>query len=269
MHSKRQEEIRHYLSENKFARIDWLAELFHVSAETIRRDLMELEKDSPVKRVRGGATYSSLRAQEMEYEKRMENNQPQKRAIALLASEYIRDGDAIVMNNGTSNLELAEILRTSSKSLTVVTNSPQIAILLNENRNHNVYLTSGYLRKHNKSLVGSICSECLSYFKVDKAIVNIDGISIEDGVTEYNTEEAAVIRKMLKIGHVRMVLCEYSKFNEVAFNKVCSMKEIDYVFTDWSIPPREMKAWKEIGVKVLAAAHAVEESFGEGSRPEK
>ena len=132
MYSKRQEEIRQYLSENKFARIENLAELFHASAETIRRDLMELEKDSSIKRVRGGAMYSSLRAQEMEYEKRMENNQPEKRAIALLASEYIQDGDALVMNNGTSNLELAEILRRSSKSLTVVTNSPQIAILLNE-----------------------------------------------------------------------------------------------------------------------------------------
>ena len=83
---------------------------------------------------------------------------------------------------------------------------------------------------------------------------------MEDGVTEYNTEEAAVIRKMLQIGHTRMVLCEYSKFNEVAFHKICSMKEIDYVFTDWTMPPREMKAWKELGVKVLAAPPADEES---------
>lgn len=253
---KRHEEIVRYLSENKFARIEWLAELFHVSAETIRRDLMELEKNCPVKRVRGGAVYSSLRAQEMEYEKRMENNQPEKRAIASLAADYIQDGDAIVMNNGTSNLELARILRDSPKSLTIVTNSPQIAIILNENKRHSVYLTAGYLRKHNKSLVGSICGECLGNFKVDKAIVNIDGISIEDGVTEYNTEEAAVIRKMLKIGHTRMILCEYSKFNEVAFNRVCSTEEIDYIFTDWNISLKEIKAWKDVSVKVLAAPAA-------------
>lgn len=258
MFSRRQEEILRYLSENKYARIEWMAGFFHVSAETIRRDLMELERDSSVKRVRGGAVYSSLRAQEMEYEKRMEKNQPEKRAIARLAYEYIQEGDAIVMNNGTSNLELAEILRESSKSLTVVTNSPQIAIVLNENKNHSVYLTAGYLRKHNKSLVGSICDECLGYFKVDKTILNIDGISIEDGVTEYNTEEAAVIRKMVKIGRTRMVLCESGKFNEVAFNRVCSMDEIDYVFTDWNIPPREIKAWKDFPVKILVAHPCLE-----------
>lgn len=253
MYRKRQEEIVRYLSENRFARIEWLAEAFGVSAETIRRDLMVLEKDSAVKRVRGGAVYSSLRAQEMEYEKRMESSQPEKRAIARLAEEYIQDGDALVMNNGTSNLELAALLRDSAKSLTVVTNSPQIAILLNENKRHSVYLTAGYLRKHNKSLVGSICSECLGNFKVDKAIVNIDGVSIADGVTEYNTEEAAVIRTMLKIGHTRMILCEYGKFNEVAFHRICPADEIDYIFTDWSIPVREIKAWKEASVKVVAA----------------
>lgn len=258
MFSKRQEAILRYLSENRFSRIEWMAELFHVSAETIRRDLMELERDSSIKRVRGGAVYSSLRAQEMEYEKRMETNQPEKRAIARLACEYIQEGDAIVMNNGTSNLALAGLLRESSKSLTIVTNSPQIAIVLNENKNHSVYLTAGYLRKHNKSLVGSICGECLNYFKVDKTILNIDGISIEDGVTEYNTEEAAVIRKMLKIGRTRMVLCESGKFNEVAFNKICSLEEIDYVFTDWNLSPREIKAWKGLSVKILVARQAVE-----------
>ncbi len=60
--------------------------------ETIRRDLLELEKDSAVKRVRGGVVYNSLRAQEVEYEKRMENNQLEKHAIAKLAAGYINDG---------------------------------------------------------------------------------------------------------------------------------------------------------------------------------
>ena len=58
MHSKRQNEIIRYLSETRFARIEQLAELYHVSMETIRRDLLELEKDSAVKRVRGGVVSS-------------------------------------------------------------------------------------------------------------------------------------------------------------------------------------------------------------------
>lgn len=157
------------------------------------------------------------------------------------------------MNNGSTTLSLARYLLKSGKMLTVVTNSPDIALILSDNESNQIYLTSGYLRKHNKSLVGSTCRECLEDFRVDKTILSIDGISIEDGVTEYNTEEAAVLRKMLEIGHSKIILCEFNKFSEVAFNKVCSAEQVDYVFTDWNMPAKEIKAWNDIGVKVLVS----------------
>ena len=253
MYSERQREMLRYLSEVKFAKVEQLSDLFHVSIETIRRDLLELEKDSSVKRIRGGATYSSFRAKELEFSKKMESNQQEKLAIAQAAAEYINDGDAIAMNNGSTTLSLARYLLKSGKMLTVVTNSPDIALILSDNESNQIYLTSRYLRKHNKSLVGSTCRECLEDFRVDKTILSIDGISIEDGVTEYNTEEAAVLRKMLEIGHSKIILCEFNKFSEVAFNKVCSAEQVDYVFTDWNMPAKEIKAWNDIGVKVLVS----------------
>lgn len=262
MRNDRQNEIVRYLSEIKFAKIEQLAEVFQVSIETIRRDLLELEKDSSIKRIRGGAVYNNLRAQEMEFEKKMEKNQREKQAIAKLAMEYINDGDAIAMSNGTTSLVLARFLAANKEHLTVITNSPDVAAVINENKTSNVYLTSGVLRKHNGSLVGSMCSETLENFRVDKAILCIDGISIQDGVTEYNTEEAGVLRKMVEIAHTRMVLCEFSKFSEVAFNKVCSAEQIDYVFTDWNISAKEIKVWLDINVKVLAAPQkSVEKSW--------
>lgn len=253
MYRKRQSEIINYLSDVKVAKIEQLAEIFQVSIETIRRDLMELEKDSVVKRIWGGVVYNNLRAREWAYEKRMEDRPIEKQAIARLAADYIKDGEAIVMNNGTANLELARVLVMEKDGLTIITNSPQIAVLLNENESHRVFMTAGYLRKHNKSLVGSLCRESLDNFKVDKAILSIDGASVEHGITEYNTEEAATIRKMMEIGHTKMVLCEYSKFNEVALNKICSAEEIDYIFTDWNITSKEVKLWGDMNVKVLAA----------------
>lgn len=262
MYSKRQSEIIRYLSEVKFAKVEQLAEVFKVSVETIRRDLMELEKDSSIKRVRGGAVYNNLRAQEMEFERKLEKHQTEKYAIAKLACDYINDGDAIVMSNGTANLALARCLVERKENLTVITNSPDIAMVLNENKSSSVYLTAGHLRKHNKSLVGSMCWEALDNFRVDKTILSIDGISIKDGVTEYNTEEAAVLRKMIEIGQTRMILCEFSKFSEVALNKVCSAKMLDYVFTDWNISSKEVKAWADINVKVLVAPQSnVEKSW--------
>lgn len=259
MYNERQREMVKYLSEVKFARVEQLSELYQVSIETIRRDLISLEQNSSIKKVRGGAVYSNLRAKELEFSKKMENNQQEKHAIAKMAMEYINDGDAIVMNNGITTLALAKCLQQSRERLTVVTNSPDIALILSDNDSNQVFLSSGFLRKHNKSLIGSMCSDILGYFKVDKTILSIDGISIENGITEYNTEEAAVLRKMLEIGHTKMILCEFSKFSEVAFNRVCSAEQIDYVFTDWNMPAKDIKDWNDIGVKLLVSAQSKED----------
>lgn len=251
MYNERQKQILRYLSEMRYVKTEHLAEMFQVSLETIRRDLKEMEKESLVKRIRGGVIYSSLRARELEFSKKMESNQQGKYAIAKLAMGYINDGDAIAMNNGITTLALAKCLQYERNGLSVVTNSPAIALLLSDNEQNHVFLTCGRLRKHNKSLVGGMCGESLDLFKVDKTILSIDGISLQDGVTEYNAEEASILRKMLSIGHTKMILCEYAKFSEVAFNKVCNADQIDYVFTDCSLSQKDMKAWNDINVKIL------------------
>ena len=253
MLNSRQKQIAQYLAEAKYAKAEQLAAMFDVSLETIRRDLLELERNSSVKKIRGGAVYNTTRAKELEFEKKMANNQQGKYAIARIALEYINDGNAIAMNNGAATLALAKCMQNVRNGLTVVTNSPDIAMILSENESNQVYVSSGYLRKHNKSLIGSMCNECIGNFRVDKTILSVDGISMSDGVTEYNTEEAATLRKMVEIGHTIMLLCEFSKFQEVAFNRVCSARQVSYVFTDWNVPAKEAKAWNDIGVKILSS----------------
>ena len=253
MHQQRQQDILRRLSEVKFLRLEQLSELYEVSPETIRRDLLELEKTALVKRVRGGAMYCSARAQEMEYAQRMQSNQIEKRAIAQQAVQYIQDGDALALNNGTATLEFARCLTKERNNLTIVTNSPEIALILNRNETNHVYVASGYLPSHNQSLVGSMCLDCLDAFKVDKVCVSIDGVSLDGGITEFNPEEAAIIRKMLDIGRTKIVLCEYVKFSELAFHRICPAEELDYIITDWTIPAKEIERWEGIGVKVVPA----------------
>ncbi len=251
MNEERKQQMVKYLAETKFAKIERLAERFEVSQETIRRDLIELEKKHPIKRVWGGVTYQSPRANEMDFDKKSDNNAPGKNVIARLAVEEIQDGDAIVINNGITTIALAYQLAKVRSNLTVVTNSLNIAVMLSNVDSNQVYLTSGYLRKHNGSLIGNMCNDILDMFKVDKSIITVDGISIENGVMEYNTEEASVLRKMLSIGHTKIILADYGKFSEIAFNKICSIDSIDYVFTDHPIPARELKRWEDFDVKVI------------------
>lgn len=110
MYNERQKQILRYLSEMRYVKTEHLAEMFQVSLETIRRDLKEMEKESLVKRIRGGVIYSSLRARELEFSKKMESNQQGKYAIAKLAMGYINDGDAIAMNNGITTLDRKSVV---------------------------------------------------------------------------------------------------------------------------------------------------------------
>ncbi len=253
MYTERQNQIIKYLADVKFAKIEQLAKEFDVSNETIRRDLFDLEREGVIKRIRGGAVFNTLLAHEMEFSKKLGNHQAEKQAIARTAVEYIDDNDAIAMSNGTTNIALARLLARTRQNLTIITNSHEVAAAANENSSHKVILTGGQMRKHNGSMIGSLCLDCIGQFRVDKAIVNIDGLSIENGIMEYNTEEAAVIRHMLGISQMKMVLAEYRKFNEMAMNVICPAAQIDVIVTDWNVSAKEIKAWAEAEVKVISA----------------
>ena len=88
---------------------------------------------------------------------------------------------------------------------------------------------------------------------MDKAIINIDGMTIADGITQYNVDESAVLRKMLEISHTKIILAESSKFEVVVLNRVCQAREIDLIFTDWNVQNQEISRWAEIGVHLYAA----------------
>jgi len=253
MLNKRQNEILAYLARVKFASIEQIAAELGVSMETIRRNLMHMEGLTPIERVRGGAAYNNRRAQEVEYDQRLKTLTKEKAAIADLALNYIENGEALAIGNGAISMALAKRLSLQRQKLTVITNSPEIGAELNKNESHTVYLAPGYLRKHNGSLTGSMCTDFLKLFRVDKAIISVDGVSVETGITEYNTEEAAVLREMLNIARVKIVLCEFTKFKEVGLNKICDIDDVDDIFTDWNCTYYDMKQWSNRSVRINIA----------------
>lgn len=253
MLNRRQNEILAYLARVNFASNEQIAAELGVSVETIRRNLMRMEKEAPIERVRGGATYNNPRAQEVEYAQRLKTLTKEKTAIAELALDFIENGEAIAIGNGAISLALARCLSHSREELTVITNSPEIGAVLNKNKSNTVYLAPGYLRKHNGSLTGSMCVDFLKLFRVDKAIISVDGLSIENGITEYNTEEAAVLRQMLRIGGKKIVLCEFTKFKEVGLNKICDIDDVDDVFTDWNCTYYDLRKWSNHSVRIHIA----------------
>ncbi len=76
---------------------------------------------------------------------------------------------------------------------------------------------------------------------------------MDQGVTEYHVEESALLRKFIDISSKKIVLCDYSKFGEVALNHICPVNVLDAVFTDWRAPMKEVLGLRAKGVKVYMA----------------
>src|SRR5262245_15360007 len=130
MANGRRPELQALLAERGEASIADLAERFEVSEMTIRRDLEALEEEGAARRVRGGAIATVSRGYEPPFAKRATDDLAAKRAIAAAAAEHVRDGETAIIDVGTTNLELAKLLRGNRRGVTVVTPSLPVAMEL-------------------------------------------------------------------------------------------------------------------------------------------
>jgi len=120
--TKRQEKIAEYLLQNSSVYVQELAKIFNVSSMTIHRDLDELEKQGILRKVRGGATAQPSSLFESDFRYRLDFARNAKLAIARFAIRYIEPGQAIMMDDSTTTLTLAELVK-DIQPLTVITNS--------------------------------------------------------------------------------------------------------------------------------------------------
>lgn len=248
---ERRNEIIKILNKNSIIKVNELKKEFDVTKETIRRDLESLEKENKLKRVYGGAV-PLKKGVEPEYEYRKIKNLKEKKKIAAKTLQYIENGDTIIIDIGTTTLELAKLL-SQKNNLFIITNSLKIALEIDLDK-HKVYILGGELRKGEFSSSGYLTQNNLKNFNVDKTIMGIGGISLEKGITDYNIEESFIRREMIKISKEIIGLADYSKFGVNALTHVCDLKEMDLIITDDNIDKKILDQYSESDIKLVIAA---------------
>jgi DeoR/GlpR family transcriptional regulator of sugar metabolism len=246
----RHTEILRILDTSNVVKVSELSGRFRVSEETVRRDLERLEQDGVVRRIYGGAVRVSGRAMELSFQKRQTRNLEQKRRIAQLAKDLITDGESVIMDSSTSSLELAKAL--PHMRLTVLTNSVTTVMEL-ANKDINVMSTGGTLRQNNLSFVGPVAERALEGYYVDKAFLSCRGLTVREGATDASDLEVELKRRMLRAAKKVIFLVDSSKFGQVGFCSICSLREIHTVVTDNKVPPHVVSELQEAGVEVLVA----------------
>lgn len=228
---------------NKTIDIDDVSRRLNVSAMTIRRDLNELEKEGKLIRTHGGAVIGKTLTQEVAYSSKMNKNKLEKQSIALKALSLVKKNSTILLDSGTTTLELASLLQ-EREDVTIVTNDIKIG---NELLNSpvKVIITGGELQRDVGSLYGSIAQQFFKGVHADLLFLGAHAIDLNIGITAPTFEKAAVKQMMIKAAAQTWVLADFSKFENKAFSSVCSMEEIKGIITDNNLASSLINTYRE------------------------
>lgn len=248
---ERQEKILELLKENRRVSNTELVKKFGVSGTTIRIDLSELEEKGLLSRTHGGAI---LRDDpvfgEDSISSRHEKNKEEKEQLAQKARKEIQDGDTILIDSGTTMLELADLLK-DARNLTIITNDLQVALKLQKNAGIDLILLGGRVRTSFECTVGGMGMRALEELSVDKAFMGANALSIVKGATTPNTDNAEMKRAMMKIARKRYLLCDSSKIGSRTVCSFAKISEFDVIITDDKVSLDMKKDMEEQGTLVL------------------
>jgi DeoR family transcriptional regulator of aga operon len=247
---ERRDSIIQLIQKNGKVRVDDLSEQFDVSSVTIRNDLDFLEKKGICHRTHGGALIRKNVYEDPTLEEKQKRSKKEKERIGGKALEFINSGDSILLDSGTTTLEIAFRLN-SKKNLTVMTNALNIALKLLSFDDVNIMLTGGTLRKESYSLVGPEAEASIKNYYFDKLFLGVDGLDIELGLTTPNPLEAQLNRIMVARAQQVIAVSDSSKFGRRSFSQICSIDAINTLITDTNISPEFEKELLKRNVEVV------------------
>jgi len=234
--SQRRDEILKIIEENTYLDMNALSEYFGVSKITIYRDLKQLEKENKLVKIHGGAKVnnSSLNSSIVEpaFSYRRDKNIELKQKAAKNAATFISPGENIILDSSSTSLYIAKEIFSLEGNLTIITNNIDIAIEMMGKNNIQTLLIGGTIRDVTRSTVGPLTLEFLSKINVDKFFFSCAGVAKEKGLTDFNLDEIAVKKVMLKQATKSICVIDHTKIDKIALYPLFSEKEVDFFVTD-------------------------------------
>jgi DeoR family fructose operon transcriptional repressor len=251
---ERKRKIAEYVHEKGRASVQELAGHYQVSDSTVRRDLKDLEEQGLLLRTHGGAVVVQQEDDNREpsFVEKEDRFQQQKLEIAKAALTFVRDGDTIMLDSGTTTYHLAKLLKSFQK-LTVVTNSVMVAQELANEKTIELLLTGGTLRPETLAMVGPFAESTLASVRFDKLFLATNGFDEQNGLTTPNMLEAATKKRMIASAQNVILLADQSKFGKVSFARFGGAEDITTLITDSGAPKDKVRAFEDAGISVVLA----------------
>jgi DeoR/GlpR family transcriptional regulator of sugar metabolism len=227
-----------------------ISEELELSEDTIRRDLRELAAEGKLQRVHGGALPASPAVGD--FAVRQQIAPDGKVAVGRAAAAMVRTGQVVILDGGTTTLQLAKHLPLELHA-TVVTHSPTIAVALQEHPSVEVILIGGRLFKHSIVTVGAAAVDAISRIHADIYFMGVTGIHPDAGLSTGDMEEAHIKRALSAAAAETHVLVTAEKVNAASPYVIATLDEIDGVVVESRVPRSAVAAYKKLGLSVVRA----------------
>jgi DeoR/GlpR family transcriptional regulator of sugar metabolism len=240
---ERKIEIIKILERDSKVQIDQLVQEMNVSSMTIRRDLAQLEDEKKLIRTHGGAIAVNALIPETPYKSKTVTRTLQKERIAEFAATLIPERCSLLLDSGTTTLEIAKKIKERS-DLTIVTNDLRVASELVDSPS-TVIVTGGTVQSGIGSLTGPHAETLLQQLKVDLLFLGTHAIDLSNGLSAPTMEKASIKKMMIASAKSIWLVADSSKFNKNAFSHVCSLGQINGVITDSQLRKEDFENYSE------------------------
>lgn len=248
---ERKLKILELLRINRKVSVTELAARFKVSRPTIRTYMRDMEQSGLLTRTHGGAIPKTQTGFEPNTQQKKIVRLDEKHRIADAALKLIDDGDTIMLDTGTTTMELAKLLH-HKKALKVVTNDIEIARLLEDVESCETILIGGILRKGFHCTVGLQGVDMCAQLSIDKAFMATNSFSLDKGATTPDMLQAEIKKAMLSIAAKVILLCDSSKIGKSSFVRFAAVEQIHELVTD-CLDANLIKKLEKDGLRVILA----------------
>ena len=249
----RKKTILELLNEHGKVKTIDLVKAIGVSSESVRRYLDELESENKLRKVYGGAIKINNVMEEPEHVKRNNININEKKKIAKLAATFVEDNDCIVIDEGTTCLQIVEHI-VDRKNLTVVTSSCTVLVELIRYKNMGVFngeivFIGGKINAKHERASGEIAIDVMKNIFVDKAFISVEGLLDTFGISSADESKALLSREYVKNSRESIVLCDSSKIGMASTYKIADFCYINMVVSEEDMPEELVTIFEKFGVK--------------------
>jgi DeoR family transcriptional regulator of aga operon len=249
---ERRRRIRELINAQERVTVDELVSDFGVSAVTIRGDLDALAEVGAVIRSHGGALRPAEAPEERPIEVKEALRHAEKVRIGYAAAQMIKDGETIMLDSGTTTVEIARQVRyLKLRSLTVITNALNIAMELATQPKVRLILIGGILRQMSYSLAGPAAEQALPSLYAERLYLGVDGLDANVGLLTHDVLMARLNALMIEVSREVVVVADSTKFQRRGLSVISGLDAVHKLVTDSGAPPEAVADLRARGVEVL------------------